>query len=216
MKAKDGAPEEGKAAVDRSWHLARNPVEVDVAELEYALMRAFEAFGRWQGECLASVIDLVASGLDPAQIDADAYRLDVSLSRANSFPDDLGSVIVEALDVASNVLSTLLDTGLEAILPEDSWVLRGVSQASYPLGARSLRIRLLHQRVALCIERRVGGRGIGQRHLLRKALRAHPEKSGDMREHAVRLSLQLGKGQDQKLLAWEQAQIPEKLHIVER
>jgi hypothetical protein len=97
---------------------------------------------------LAQTIDLVASGLDPAQIDADAHRLDVSVSRANSFPDDLGSVIVEALDGASNVLSTLLDTGLEAILPEDSWVQRGISQASFPLGARSLRIRLQHQLVA--------------------------------------------------------------------
>jgi hypothetical protein len=97
---------------------------------------------------LAQSIDLVASGIDPAQIDADAYRLDVSVSRANSFPDDLGGVIVEALDGASNVLSTILDTGLEAIMPEDSWVLRGVSQASFPSGARALRIRLLHQRVA--------------------------------------------------------------------
>ena len=71
---------------------------------------------------LAQTIDLVACGLDPAQIDADAYRLDVSVSRANSFPDDLGRVIVEALDGATNVLTTILDTGFEAIVPEDSWV----------------------------------------------------------------------------------------------
>jgi hypothetical protein len=96
---------------------------------------------------LAQSIDLVSSGLDPAQIDADAYRLDVSVSRANSFPDDLGRVIVEAVDGAANVLATILDTGFEAIVPEDSWVQRGVSQAQLPSGTRSLRIRLLHQLV---------------------------------------------------------------------
>lgn len=97
---------------------------------------------------LAQSIDLVSSGLDPAQIDAYAYRLDLTLSRANSFPDDLGRVVVEALDASTNVLSIILDTGFEVIVPEDSWVQRGVSQAQFPSGARALRIRLLHQLVA--------------------------------------------------------------------
>ncbi len=52
--------------VDRRWHLARTPLEIDVAELEYALMRSFEAFGRWQAECLANVSDLAASGPENA------------------------------------------------------------------------------------------------------------------------------------------------------
>jgi predicted MarR family transcription regulator len=52
--------------LDRSWHLARTPLEIDVAELEYALMRSFEAFGRWQAECLASVVDFAASGPENA------------------------------------------------------------------------------------------------------------------------------------------------------
>ena len=52
--------------LDRRWHLARTPLEVDVAELEYALMRSFEAFGRWQAECLANVIDFAASGPENA------------------------------------------------------------------------------------------------------------------------------------------------------
>lgn len=52
--------------IDRSWHLARNEVEVDVAEIEYALMRAYEAFGRWQTECLACVVDFSASGPENA------------------------------------------------------------------------------------------------------------------------------------------------------
>jgi hypothetical protein len=72
----------------------------------------------------------------------------VALSRANSFPDDLGRVIVEALDGAANVLATILDTGFEVIEPEDSWVQRGVSQAQLASGTRALRIRLLHQLVA--------------------------------------------------------------------
>jgi hypothetical protein len=96
---------------------------------------------------LTQSADLVASGLDPVQIDADAYRLNVSLSRANSFPDDLGRVIVEALDGAANVLATILDTGFEAIVPEDSWVQRGVDQAQLPPASRFVRIRLLHQLV---------------------------------------------------------------------
>ena len=60
-----GRPAEG---LDRSWHLARNPVEVDVAEIEYALMRTTEAFERWQTECLASVIELAASGPENAML----------------------------------------------------------------------------------------------------------------------------------------------------
>jgi len=59
-------PHSPAGTVDRRWHLARTPLEVDVAELEYALMRSFEAFGRWQTECLANVSELVASGPENA------------------------------------------------------------------------------------------------------------------------------------------------------
>lgn len=48
------------------WHLAEGPVEVDTTELEFALMRTFEGFGRWQSECLASVCDLAATGPENA------------------------------------------------------------------------------------------------------------------------------------------------------
>ena len=51
---------------DRTWHLAHTPLEIDVVEFEYALMRTFEAFGRWQTECLSSVIDFAASGPENA------------------------------------------------------------------------------------------------------------------------------------------------------
>lgn len=52
--------------IDRSWHLARTAQEMDVAELEYALIRCWEGFGHWQAECLASVAEFSASGPDNA------------------------------------------------------------------------------------------------------------------------------------------------------
>lgn len=56
------------AALDRHWHLARSESEVAVAETEYALMRANQAFERWQTECLGSIIDLAASGEENAML----------------------------------------------------------------------------------------------------------------------------------------------------
>lgn len=53
---------------DRRWHLAESAVEVDTTELEFALMRAFEGFGRWQSECLASVSEVAASGPENAML----------------------------------------------------------------------------------------------------------------------------------------------------
>jgi predicted MarR family transcription regulator len=68
MIPKETKPEKGVDAVDRRWHLARSPVEIDVAEIEYALMRATNAFERWQTECLASVIELSVSGPENAML----------------------------------------------------------------------------------------------------------------------------------------------------
>lgn len=56
------------ASLDRRWHLAQSAAEVDTTELEFALMRAFEGFGRWQTECLASVCDLAATGPENAML----------------------------------------------------------------------------------------------------------------------------------------------------
>ena len=53
-------------ALDYRWHLADTAVEVEVTELEFALMRAFEGFGRWQSECLAGVCEMPASGPENA------------------------------------------------------------------------------------------------------------------------------------------------------
>lgn len=64
-------PDQGHGAhraLDYHWHLAQSPVEVDATELEFALMRAFEGFGRWQSECLASVCDLAATGPENAML----------------------------------------------------------------------------------------------------------------------------------------------------
>jgi predicted MarR family transcription regulator len=52
--------------MDYRWHLAQSDVEIDTTELEFALMRAFEGFGRWQSECLASVSDIAAPGPENA------------------------------------------------------------------------------------------------------------------------------------------------------
>lgn len=51
---------------DYRWHLSENDTEVTCTEFEFALMRCYEAFGRWQGECLASVSDFRGSGPENA------------------------------------------------------------------------------------------------------------------------------------------------------
>jgi len=51
---------------DPLWHLSENSEELTCTELEFALMRCYEAFGRWQSECLASVSDTVVTGPENA------------------------------------------------------------------------------------------------------------------------------------------------------
>ena len=57
-----------RAGIDYHWHLSQAPAEIETTELEFALMRAFEGFGRWQSECLASVCDLAATGPENAML----------------------------------------------------------------------------------------------------------------------------------------------------
>jgi predicted MarR family transcription regulator len=59
-----GAP--GPGNLDQRWHLAATPHEVNVTELEFALMRVRESFERWQGECFAAASGLSASGSENA------------------------------------------------------------------------------------------------------------------------------------------------------
>lgn len=56
----------GEGTLDYRWHLAKSAGEIEATELEFALMRAFEGFGRWQSECLANVCDLAATGPENA------------------------------------------------------------------------------------------------------------------------------------------------------
>lgn len=44
--------------LDRHWHLAGDEHEIAVSEMEYSLMRCFEAFGHWEAECFAAVSGL--------------------------------------------------------------------------------------------------------------------------------------------------------------
>jgi len=53
-----------RSGLNRTWHLAENAHEIAIAELEYALLRASEAFQRWQSECLAVVAGRSLSGQD--------------------------------------------------------------------------------------------------------------------------------------------------------
>lgn len=65
-KAQPEQSDAAEAGLNYHWHLAGSDAEVDTTELEFALMRAFEGFGRWQSECLASVCDLAATGPENA------------------------------------------------------------------------------------------------------------------------------------------------------
>lgn len=56
------------ADFDRRWHLAQTPHEINVTELEYALMRAGAAFSRWQAECLGAVSGISVTGEENAML----------------------------------------------------------------------------------------------------------------------------------------------------
>ncbi|MGF7006458.1 winged helix DNA-binding protein [Aminobacter sp. BE322] len=68
MPSKKNAAAANAELLDRGWHLARTPLEVDVTELEYALMRSYEAFARWQAECLATVVEFSATDPENAML----------------------------------------------------------------------------------------------------------------------------------------------------
>ena len=71
MKRKKSLPDQSgrpRPEFDLRWHLAESPGEIEFTELEFALMRTYEGFARWQSECLASVVDLAASGAENAML----------------------------------------------------------------------------------------------------------------------------------------------------
>lgn len=49
-----------------SWHLAREPREIELTEFEFSLERIVQAFYRWKSECLAAVAGGAFSGHDTA------------------------------------------------------------------------------------------------------------------------------------------------------
>ncbi|MDO6724933.1 winged helix DNA-binding protein [Celeribacter halophilus] len=53
-------------ALDFKWHLAGDNPAVATTEMEFALMRTFESFGRWQSECLVAVSGITLSGPENA------------------------------------------------------------------------------------------------------------------------------------------------------
>jgi predicted MarR family transcription regulator len=57
------SPREASAQTSaHTWHLAEDATGIAMADLEYAILRVFEAFGRWQSECLAAVSGATITG----------------------------------------------------------------------------------------------------------------------------------------------------------
>src|SRR4029453_12786342 len=48
------------------WHLATDDFGVDFTDFEYALMRLYQSFARWQSECMAGVTGVNLSGQENA------------------------------------------------------------------------------------------------------------------------------------------------------
>jgi len=48
------------------WHLATDDFGVEITDLEYAVMRVYQSFLRWQSECLAAVTGVNLSGQENA------------------------------------------------------------------------------------------------------------------------------------------------------
>ena len=52
---KSRQPMSREASAPHYWHLAEDSIGVAMTDLEYAILRVFEAFRRWQSECLTAV-----------------------------------------------------------------------------------------------------------------------------------------------------------------
>jgi predicted MarR family transcription regulator len=66
IKSKTKQSSKLKGGFDQHWHLSTTPTEISLTELEFSLFRSFEAFSRWQSECLATVTGEPMSGTDNA------------------------------------------------------------------------------------------------------------------------------------------------------
>jgi predicted MarR family transcription regulator len=55
-----------QAVLDKHWHLAESDYEVDLTELEFAILRVAAAFERWRADCMACSFESPLSGADTA------------------------------------------------------------------------------------------------------------------------------------------------------
>lgn len=93
-------------------------------------------------------VDLLNIGLDPDEIDAGDVEMDFSIQRANQTTTlDTGRVLVQFVDENGAVIGTALDTGLEAITPQDTWTERSVTNEALPSGTRFIRVALSYVNV---------------------------------------------------------------------
>lgn len=65
-KSKNNQLSKPRGGFDQHWHLSTTETEISLTELEFSLFRSFEAFSRWQSECLATVTGEPMSGTDNA------------------------------------------------------------------------------------------------------------------------------------------------------
>jgi predicted MarR family transcription regulator len=67
MTAKSSTPKKTDApSLRHRWHLAMDDFGVEITDLEYAVMRLYQSFLRWQSECMAAVTDTPLSGQENA------------------------------------------------------------------------------------------------------------------------------------------------------
>jgi len=65
-KRNSAAPDPEPLANQHLWHLATDDFGVELTDLEYAVMRLYQSFSRWQSECMASVTGISLSGQENA------------------------------------------------------------------------------------------------------------------------------------------------------
>lgn len=66
MPKKQASPTQAPSTTDHFWHLAVDETGVALTDFEYALMRSYESFVRWVGECMQAVSGLQLSGIESA------------------------------------------------------------------------------------------------------------------------------------------------------
>jgi len=103
----------------------------------------FLSGGAGSNSSIEQIINLEDIGISTTEIDDGNATADFSIKRANQTATlDTGRVIVQFRSEAGAILGTPLDTGSEAITPEDTWVTRSFTGTAIPVGTRNVRIVL--------------------------------------------------------------------------